>query len=262
LQRCSAFWRQFCLHEFLTQALEGLLSSILGVLEEVPEGETAIEVVGKITDSTFAKYLEVATGVPCNTPAALLRALGNAEVPDEERWLKLRQRYPYRHPLSEWICEREANTSSELAARAILLLAILYGKWRGVITDASYRFVAEKAGTELAAPNVLPLLDSWLEPGSTWQKIMLSLTMLIVQQHDRVMYSKGRLESCWLHVEETRIVLDQLYTADFRSSRHEQAVQILMDLMLLAARTAEDRTTIKITERGRKVLRQAESAEK
>jgi len=262
LQQCSEFWRQFCLHQFLTMAIEGLLNSILDVLEKHTEGNTPVEVVQAIASDGFVEYLNSATNKACDTPRALLGALGIARIPDQESCLRLRQQYVYSHPLSEWVCEREASTPPALAARASLLLAILYGKWRGVITDASYRFVAERAGAELAAPNVLPLLDSWWARDSSWQDVLLAMVTLIVQQHDRVMYSKGRLESCWLHREETRIVLDQPYTPAIRSSRHEQAVQILADLGLLGRHTARDKSSLQITERGRAVLKRAESESK
>jgi hypothetical protein len=70
------------------------------------------------------------------------------------------------------------------------------------------------------------------------------------------MYSKGRLESCWLHWEDNRLVWDQAYTPDFRASRHEQAVQILVDIGLLEWITTRSDCSrrLTITDQGRRVL--------
>jgi hypothetical protein len=71
------------------------------------------------------------------------------------------------------------------------------------------------------------------------------------------MYSKGRLESCWLHLEDDRLVWDQDYEPAFRASRHEQATQILVDIGLLKwtpARSGHGRHHLTITEQGQRVL--------
>lgn len=233
LQRCSDFWRQFCLHQVLTQALEGLLDAVLQVIAARPGGSTLESTVRELLDGRFIQYLERATEARCRKPYELLSALGVAKVLDEAICLRLRDDYPYDHPLSEWVCERDTATPAELAARACLLLAVLYGKWRGVASDVTYAAVVERAGPEIAAPTLLPRLDSWLEADCSWDTTLRSLVMLIIQQHDHVMYSKGRLESCWLHLEDDRLVWDQAYEPYFRSSRHEQAVQTLADIGLL-----------------------------
>jgi hypothetical protein len=262
LQRSLELWRQFCLHQFLTQALEGLLQALLDVLAAHPGGVTLREGVASLVDHRFFEYLKNAAGKSGDSPRALLNALGIKGAPDEQSCIQLRARYPYEHPLGEWICEREAETPPEVAGRACLLLAVLYGKWRGVSGDAAYRMVGEKAGLELAAPNVLPLLDSWCDHQSSWSTVLLQLLTLIVQQHDRVMYSKGRLESCWLHQVEDRLVLDQPCEPAFHGSRQEQAVKVLSDLGLLVSRGSKESSTLGITAKGRKVLKQAESESK
>ena len=55
----------------------------------------------------------------------------------------------------------------------------------------------------------------------------------VLDQHDRVMYEKGRLESCWLHRLDGKIHKDQDYQPVFRSSRHWNSVRILRDIGLL-----------------------------
>ena len=260
LQQCSDFWRQFCLHQFLTQALEGLLDAVLQVLATRSGGAPLDVVVRSLLDEDFIPSLDQTVEASCQTPSALLHALGVAQVPSELSCIRQRDCYPSDHALSEWICERDAATPAARAAQSCLLLAILYGKWRGVVNDVTYAVVAERTGAEFAAPTVLPLLDTWLEADRRWDRTLADLVLLITRQHDRVMYGKGRLESCWLHVADDRYVYDQAYTPAFRASRHEQAVQILVDLGLLQwtmASSGRGDHRLMITERGRHVIQRA-----
>jgi hypothetical protein len=257
LRRCSDFWRQFCLHQFLTQALEGFLDAVLRVIAAQSGGTTLDGTVGELLDRRFDEYLERAVDRPCRKPSGLLSALGMTTVPDEATCLDLRDGYPYEHPLSEWVCGDKAATPAELAARSCLLLAILYGKWRGVAGDVTYNVVAERAGPELAAPTVLPRLDAWLDADESWEAALHTLVRLLIQQHDRVMYSKRRLESCWLHLEDGRLVWDQAYDPYFRASRHEQAAKILVDIGLLQWITTGSgggHRRLRSTEQGQRVL--------
>ncbi|MBI3325844.1 MAG: hypothetical protein HYZ81_03975 [Nitrospinae bacterium] len=257
LQRCSDFWRQFSLHQFLTQALEGLLVAVLQIIGGRPGGSPLDSTMGDLLEGRFIGYLERAVRVRCRKPYELLGGLRIAKVPNEAISLRLRDRYACDHALSEWVCEDDVATPAELAARSCLLLAILYGKWRGIVSDVTYAAVAERTGSELAAPTLLPLLDSWLEAGRSWDAALCDLILLIIRQHDRVMYGKGRLESCWLHIEDGRYVCDQDYVPYFRSSRHKQAVEILVDIGLLKwTSTRSDRGSrrLTITVQGRRVL--------
>jgi hypothetical protein len=213
--------------------------------------------MGELLEDGFIQYLEEALDARGRTPAELLGALGVTQRPDEAACLTLRQRYPYHHPLSEWVCSREAETPAEFAARSCLLLAVLYGKWRAVTRDVPYAVVEELAGAEIAAPTWLPRLDSWLETDYHWDHALQRLVTRMIQQHDQVMYSKGRLESCWLHLEDDRLVWDQDYVPDFRASRHAQATQILADIGLLTwtrTRSGRGSRQLTITEQGRRVL--------
>jgi hypothetical protein len=258
LQRCSEFWRQFCLHQFLTQAFEGLLQAVLEVIAARSGGATLDAVMGELLDDGFIQYFGGALDARCRTPSELLHALGVPKLPDEAACLNFRQRYPYHHPLSEWVCcYRAAKTPAELTARSCLLLAVLYSKWRGVASDITYAAVAERAGVDLAAPTWLPHLDSWLDADYRRDTALNMLVTRILQQHDQVMYSKGRLESCWLHIEDGCLVWDQDYEPAFRASRHEQATQILVDIGLLKwPPTGSGRGShhLTITEQGQRVL--------
>ena len=73
----------------------------------------------------------------------------------------------------------------------------------------------------------------------------------VLDQHDRVMYEKGRLESCWLHRLDGKIHKDQDYLPVFRASRHWNCVRILRDLGLLEFGANDE---ISITADGRRQL--------
>jgi hypothetical protein len=260
--RCSEFWRQFCLHEFLTQALEGVLDAVLQVLEPEPRGLTLERTINELLSGDFSGYFATLVGRRCESPRGLLNKLGITGIPNEATSTLLRDRYRYNQALSEWVCERPAATPAELTARSCLLLAILYGKWRGVTKDVTYATVMELASSELAVPTFIPFIDSWFETDCSWNKALESLVTVIVRQHDTVMYGKGRLESCWLYIEEDRLVRDQDYQPYFRSSRHEQAVQIMVDLALLKWTGASNTERLTITAQGRRVLERVVSLNK
>src|SRR5262249_8111176 len=45
LEECRSMWRQFCLHEYLTWAIEGLLCVVLDLIDERPGGRSLDEIV-------------------------------------------------------------------------------------------------------------------------------------------------------------------------------------------------------------------------
>lgn len=250
LAHCSDLWRQFCLHQFVTQALEGLLDAVLRVLSAHPYGADLGEILDELIAERFGNYIQKAVGVRCHSPAELLTHLGVPSTPGEVDSLRMRVAYGWIESPNEWICDDEAAAAAEVAARSCVLLAVLYAKWRGIVNDTAYAFIAEQARNELAAPTVLPALDSWLGSSTTWAAALRELTSLIVGQHNSVMYSKGRLESCWLHPEDNRLVRDQDYEPYLRSSRHEQSVSILTDLGLLRWTKVRAGQRLRITSAG------------
>ncbi|MDP3719490.1 MAG: hypothetical protein Q8T13_17145 [Acidobacteriota bacterium] len=257
LQRPTHFWRQFCLQQFLTQALEGVLQAVIDAIAGHPGGATLDEVLDELTDSRFAQYLHSAVGRRCATPKALMAALQIGRQPDEAACVKLRSAYPYNNVLSEWFCHEDAGSPPELVARSCVVLAILYGKWRGIQTDVSYLAVAQESGNELSSPNVLPLLDSWFDGAMDWRTALRIACVLVIKQHDQVMYGKGRLESCWLRHEEGRYYREQDCTPYFRESRHKQAVSILADLGLLRWVGTKGKPSLVVSAEGRDVLRRS-----
>jgi len=73
----------------------------------------------------------------------------------------------------------------------------------------------------------------------------------VLDQHDRIMYEKRRLDSCWVRRAEGRIYKDQDYGPRLRSSRHRNAVSILRDLGLLEI-DGDDQ--VLLTDEGGKIL--------
>jgi hypothetical protein len=111
--------------------------------------------------------------------------------------------------------------------------------------------VSSRAGGELHAEFVLPLLSDWFDTKVTWSQVLEPLvSKLILDQHDRIMYEKGKLDS-WLHRTEGRIIKDQDYLPSYRSPRTDNSVSILTDLGLLAKDSDKQ---LKVTVRGNTLL--------
>jgi hypothetical protein len=198
--------------------------------------------------------LKELTGKPCSKPHELLERLGIDNLPNEALSLKLQKTYAYYHPISEaQVLNLEKSSPESLASISILILALLYGKWRGIKQDVGFAYVANHAGSELWAGIILPYLDSWLEKETSWDASFRTiLETFILDQHDRIMYEKRRLDSCWLHRTEGRILKDQDYEPAWRSSRHINSVKILSDLGFLEISTDG---LISITSDGKKILK-------
>jgi hypothetical protein len=260
--RVVAFWRQFCLQQYLTQPLEDLLCAVLRALEHEVGGCSREQVVDALVGGgELAEQCGTMLRAACRTPRAILKQVGITTVPREQDCLAARRRYLFSHRLSEVSLakpEDGAESLSASVARACIRLGMLYAKWRGISTDWSWREVAQMAAGDPCAPTILPRLDRWLAADTTWEAAIGDLVDVIVSQHDRVMYSKGRLDSRWLSVEDGRWVKEQDYAAYFRAPRHLQAVKILEDLDLLRG----DNEHLKgITVQGRAVLKHVRALE-
>jgi hypothetical protein len=253
---CRDMWRQFCLHQFLTQAAEGLLRAVLEVLTTDSAGLTLDEVVALVTAPDFCKTLADATREDCQRPCDLLAAFGVRDVPDEATSARLRKTIMPTHRLSETrTLERKVGGAALETARAVLLLATLYAKWRGAGQDLAFNYVSTRSGHDLWAGSLLPALDRWLDAGLTWDEALRELIeVFILNQHDRVMYEKGKLDSSWVQRSGGRIVKEQDYKRAWRSSRHVNAVMIMRDLGLVRL-SGEQK--VSVTPQGCKVLDQA-----
>jgi hypothetical protein len=134
----------------------------------------------------------------------------------------------------------------------LALLAVLYSKWRSTRNEFS-RHIGTEASSNLWTGTVLGALDHWHNPDLNWKSALDSLMeTFVLNQHDRVMYEKGRLESCWVRRLDGKIHKDQDYLPVFRSSRHWNCVRILQDIGLL---TFGANNEISITGDGRRELR-------
>lgn len=234
LLRCRSYWRQFCLHQYLTYAIERLLVAVLRTIGGRAQGCTLDEVTEQLLGHDFLRYLEETLRESSARPCTLMTRLGVKEEPADGA--RQRARRPYDHPLSEAsLIRRPADSPAELAAWSCLLLAVLHHHWHDVRDDREYLMVMDHAGANLTASTVLPRLERWFDTTVTWRSSLRELLqVLVITQHDRVMYEKGRLESCWLHQEDERLVHDQDYGPYLRHPRHWQAVEIFFDLGLVS----------------------------
>lgn len=252
----TAMWRQFCLQCYLTLAVEGLLEAILQVLATKPAG-APLDFVAEDLARLMPKAMKQLTGQVCEEPRELLDLLGLRGVPDQRLCRGLRKRFNADHRLNEGIHQHRVRTAADRAAKAALLLALLYGKWRGETTDEGYLAVIRGGGGELSAPHVLPLLDGWLDRNCDWQSAILQMARLIAQSHDRVMYEKGRLESCWLEYDAGRYRRAQDYETYRRAPRLLQAAFILADLKLLDVEGEGGEARFTLTPQGESTLARA-----
>lgn len=256
---CRRLWRQFCLQQFLTQALEGLLYAVLEAAGAESAGLPLEAIVERMMQPPFYGELEQRVGGACLRPSQLARALGLEAIPDEPASARAWQALDLAHPASEWQLTdalHEKKGPALAAARAVLMLSALYAKWRCPPgPDRALDLVANKAGQDLWIGAVLRPLDALVDPGTTWETLLHEvIKRFVVERHDRVMFEKKRLDSCWLRTVDGRVVKDQDYSPRYRSSRHPQATRILCDLGLLAM----DGNVAKTTRQGRALLARLE----
>ena len=251
---CHSLWKQFCLQQYISQALEGLMHSILEIIGIKNNGLQLDGIISTILNPTFFSTLADATGVSCDNPSDILKVFGLDKIPNQDQCLELHKSLSVLSSLSEntLVLELTVGVPQVIAAKSILLLSVIYAKWRGIQNDFGYKHVGAHSGIELWAGQLLPTLDFWLDKKTSWIDILRYLTeAVILNQHDRIMYEKGRLDSSFLHKADDRILKDQEYGPRWRSSRHSNAISILCDLKLLKI---DDEDQIHITSEGRKII--------
>lgn len=250
---CAEQWRQFCAHEYLTWSLETVLSSLLELLGSAGGGLTAGDAAAALIGQGFEETLARCVGKPVGAPWALFHQLGIKGGAGPSTCAAANEIFGLATPLNEQVTMTHSTSSpAEATATAVLALALLYARWRGCEGDAAYEEIRASAPGEIALPTFLPLLDEWLGRGLSWHDAMHALVTFIVRQHDRVMYEKGRLDSCWVDTEGDRLTRAQDYGAALRASRHRQAVRILEDLLVLAGSESDH---IELTSIGKAILR-------
>lgn len=247
-----SFWKQFCLHQFFIQAIEGLMYSLLETLSGESEGLKPDEAVSRLLQPEFFLILKDFSNKRCGKPYDLLASLNLSGGADEETSLRLQKGFSLLNAASEFQILNLELSPPEEAARAILILAIIYGKWRGIRNNIGFNWVSAQAGSELWTGAVFPYLDAWLNQEISWVEAMrVLLETFVIAQHDRIRWERRRLDSCWLRRDGERIFKDQDYWPRHRSSRHRNAVRILRDLALLRINEAGD---IAVNSDGKQVL--------
>lgn len=250
---CVDFWQYFCLHQFVTQALENLLAAVLDIVSGELSGMTNQEICRQLTSDSFLKKLQEIHGTSCKRPYDLMRQFGvTAPNPSPSICQHNQLHYNLSHPSSEsQILDQEPSNAYDRTALAVSLLACLYAKWGGFTTDVG-RYVSSNAGIEIHFATLRPYLEGWFDKDKCWANVLEPvLSNLIFDQHDRIMYEKGKLESCWLHRTEGKISKDQDYLPSYRSPRANNSVSILADLGLLAVSSDGQ---IAVTARGNSIL--------
>lgn len=252
---CYELWKQFCLHQFITQALEHLLYAVIETVGYDATGLTLPECIEEMTQPSFFSALEAITGSNCPRPRDLLAVFDVTDIPNDQFSLKAQAMYLPIHSLSEaQILASPGRSPQEAASVTVAILAVLFAKWRGGFGDRTMSYVSQKAGQQLWAQRVMPHMDEWLDPTKTWNEVLSKLVEdFVLNQHDRIMYEKRRLDSSWLHRADGKIVKDQDYRPNWRASRFLNAVRIMSDLNLLETNESKE---VMITEAGRKLVEQ------
>ncbi len=257
LRLAHLVWKQFCLHQFFTQAMEDLLHAVLQVIGGYVTGLRPEELTRKLVNREFFGSLKTLIGQDCKRgPRDLFQALEISAVPNEKLSLKIQKEIGYLNRLSEVniTSESDAMSPQRTAAAAVVTLTILYGKWRGVKSDPGFDRVARQAGTAFWLRSVFPYFDRWVQDEVSWEKAMRTVVeTFVLSQHYQVMRERRKADSVWIHLNESRVTKEQDYQPTLRTTRHLNAVNIMLDLLLLKA----DEGGFSLTPQGRRVLKKA-----
>lgn len=254
-QVCQSLWKQFCLQQYITQAIESLMYSVLETVGAESGGLSLDELLLRLISQDFLSLIQEVAGNSCDRPWQLLATFGLYEIPDENQSKHLQQEFSIGNRKSEVeILDIKKKSPASALTVCVLLLSCLYGKWRGIKNDIGCAYVMQHAGKELWMGSIIPYLDVWLKKETTWAETLgVMIEWLIINQHDRIMYEKRRLDSCWLNRVEGKIIKEQDYDPRFRSSRHRNAASILHDLGFVDINSD---MTMSLTSDGRRILKE------
>jgi hypothetical protein len=256
-----AFWRQFCAHQFLAFALEEFLAAVLDALSPHPEGLTEAALLDALVSKEFVQDLETVTKAKVGTPTALLKAVGIVGVPDVATCLEVTKRFAGEAVVNEWSIRWEHDGSPQTRlGRAMLLLAMLYGKWRGRNDEDALLRVADEAKGELWLGTIFPWLDSWQAEQLDWRQAVERLLEWTAMRHDQVKFQKRKLDASWFELANGRFVKQQDIVPGFRASRHGNATTVLQDLGLIKHADLDD--PLLLTARGKQVLNEVNQLRK
>lgn len=245
------FWQQFCIHQFFAFALEEFLAAVLDVLSSHPEGLTKKTLVEALLSRGFLDDLSQSLRGECKKPSAIFATLGITTIPDVITSQSIAKKFGAQHPLNEWaICEGKGPQTR--LGRTMLLLAMLYGKWRGHLDNTVFRRMAAQANDELWIGTGLEWIDAWLHENLDWTAVCERLLDWMIIRHDQVKFQKRKLDASWIELENGRYMKQQDIEPDFRSSRHHNAATIMYDLGLL--NYDSDKETWQLTIEGERIL--------
>lgn len=250
-----AFWRQFCAHQFFAFAMEELLAAVLDPLTLHPEGLPMTALLDELITVEFTKDLAKVMKASCNTPCELLNAVGVSKIPDIAICEAVAKRFRGESDINEWsVCwDRDVSPETRLG-RAVLLLSLLYGKWRRRDDDDALLNVQGEAKNEWWMGTIFPWVDEWLGPSMKWRDATDHLVQLIAIRHDQVKFQKRKLDASWLELANGRFVKQQDITPGFRASRHGNATTVLQDLGLIHHAGTDD--PLRLTARGNQILKE------
>lgn len=254
LRLCNHFWRQLCLHDFFCLAVEDLLCAVLEVAGSADQGIPLEPISESLVSKDFFSFLSSVTRKRCDGPRAFLNALGIKSIPTEFFSSDYHKRLTPVHPLSEaQIVRLSATSPAEQIARAVLMVGVLYGKWRGMTNDVAMQYVSQRANLELWTGQLIPMIDAWFEPSASWSTVLEPLLrQFVVNQHERVFYQKGNLRSVWLKQSDGRIFKEQDYEPVWRNSRLLNCVSIMADLKLLKI---DENDAVSLTAAGTRLMK-------
>ena len=134
----------------------------------------------------------------------------------------------------------------------MLLLLLLYGKWRGRNDEDALLRVADEAKEELWLGTTFPWLDAWLAEQLDWRQAAEWLLEWTAMRHDQVKFQKRKLDASWFELANGRFVKQQDIVPGFRASRHGNATTVLQDLGLIIHAGLDQ--PLLLTARGKQVL--------
>jgi hypothetical protein len=232
----SAYWRQFCVHQFFSYAAEEVLQAILDAVSTSADGLTKGELVKAMISTNFIDELEEATERSLPGPAALMKYFRSGDAPESAQ-----RQFSANHNLAEWWIysgDSEVSLATRLGC-AFAILTQLHAKWRAS-EDAALWDVAEKAGREWWVGTCFEWGDQWLEKQPDWETAIELLIDEVHSRHELVRFQKHRLDATWLEKTGDYYTKLQDLTPELRANRHPNAATILQDLCILKDGTPED----------------------
>jgi len=228
----SAFWRQFCVHQFFTYAVEEVLQSILDAVSQSAEGMLKADLVNALLASEFVDELKAVTGrSELLGLSQLIDYFMDAGSPEE-----VQQKFSANHDLAEWWIYDKSDTRDGLTTRlgrAFGILAQLYAKWRHS-DDKTLLYVGSKAGEEWWVGTCFKWGDQWNDSFSDWETAVSDLVDEVYMHHELIKFQKGRLDAAWVEKNDDGYYSKmQDLTPGFRSNRHPNVATVFQDLCIL-----------------------------